>query len=1516
MGRSASRDRVVAFLAFSVVLVSCMSWVPAGAANETASSVSAVAAPGPQPDYPIVEQRGGGPTSGSPEPVAVQTEPSSGEVRSLRTETSRTYVDSTGNRVAYISQGPINYKDEQGRWQRIDNSLIPKQGAGAGWENRANSFHATFPATLSDGPVQVDIGEEFISYGLKGGAAVGQASGDSVTYAEALRGVDLTYEVSNNAVKETLTLRSAASSDALIFDVHTTAGLTATKNKKGGVDFADATGKTVFAFEPPTMQDSADHPVDGPITMSLDSTGLFGTTVSLHANEAWLNDARRVWPIVIDPVITPNPTQDCTIASNSQSTSLCTDTTIKTGWDGTNKFRSLLQFSLSSIPTGEVIQNANLNLYMTSSTTANNSSWTVHRMFQPWDNNATWLKRNASTNWTSAGAEGDYGTGPWDTRFYSGGSVGWRQWYPTGLVQAWINGTYGNNGLMLRQGSEAVNNVFTFTSVNSTDSAHWPQLIVTYADKLGELKHYKMYSQQLSDRMDLNLNVVNGNMVLHNSDLYVKGIGHDLRLDRSYNSIYDSNNPAWNWGYGWSSTTTACLIFYGDGSATFWSDTGYKLPFVKNSDGTFAQPAGINADLVQNGDGTYTLTWHQSGEKYNFNSSGQITSDVDRNGNKITFSYTSGNLAGITDTEGRATTISYTTIAGTPRATQVTDSASRIYTYGYDTQGRLTSFTDPENGSTHPTTYTYDANWNIQQITDPRGVYVTLSYDTATATKVTSITYNCPSSICGTLKTSQWTVAYFSDHTEITDPNSHTTKYYFNGEQEVTTIRDANNHDRTMAYDTNQNVQTYTDQASNVFTTDYAAPAKGGPEENISTLQLAPSGTGPTVSIQYTTNAGDANQYFPLDVSGGGAAHMQYAYDCRNNLKTVTDDLPAGQNQFNYTYDVGAPCNQTNPPRGTLSSMQDARGNSTSLTYTYNPNGTLASAQLAAPSPLGSVTYNYDSLSRVSSTVDGKSQTTSFVYDNRDRVKTITYQGGVTITYTYDGDGNVTQRVDNMGTATFQYKDPNNRMTQKIAGDGTTFNYTYDGTGNLTQEQVVDPGTNSRCPSGTPCNTAYHYEATDLVDQITQPGISTPIKFTYDTNGLRTQIDLPNGTNVWTVHMYAAYSGTRICNIVWSTAAKPAPFNCTTQVASAIRQFRYTYTNGGTDSALRYTTMDKDNNTTTFTYDALKRLQQAQTKNSGGTVTDDRTYTYDPVGNMTKFVANASTTSYGFNAANEMCWSVAGSSTNACASPPAGSTTYNYDGNGNQISSSGGIAFTYNSKNQATAIMNGTAASYAGSSQDEQVTLGSHAFAYSELGLDVERVSGSTPFYYTRDDGGLIMSQQSATARNYYLTDGQGSVVSLIAPSGTVLNSYTYDPYGNATTETGTNYNPWQYAQGFDMDAFSGGPDAYHFGARFYDEHRSRWTQQDSSIGQLESPMSLNRYAYVDDEPVGRTDPSGRCGPACIEWLFIVLDVTHLVDTFLTVFEQTSGTPGSDQPGRYQVCIYGLNRTAGFNVDC
>ncbi len=183
----------------------------------------------------------------------------------------------------------------------------------------------------------------------------------------------------------------------------------------------------------------------------------------------------------------------------------------------------------------------------------------------------------------------------------------------------------------------------------------------------------------------------------------------------------------------------------------------------------------------------------------------------------------------------------------------------------------------------------------------------------------------------------------------------------------------------------------------------------------------------------------------------------------------------------------------------------------------------------------------------------------------------------------------------------------------------------------------------------------------------------------------------------------------------------------------------------------------------------------------------------------------------------------------------------------------------YNARNQTTSASspNGNLThQYVGVDSTERVsTGGSHAATYTTnvLGLGTEKDSSGNLIAYTRDTKGNLVSERTSGGNYYYLFDGLGSVVALMPPSAAdVTNTYLYDPYGVTQHQTGTQYNPWQFASGY-LDASTL---YYKYGTRYYDRF-GRWTQKDSQ-------PSANPYLYANDDPVNNVDPSGRitCGAA------------------------------------------------------
>ena len=106
----------------------------------------------------------------------------------------------------------------------------------------------------------------------------------------------------------------------------------------------------------------------------------------------------------------------------------------------------------------------------------------------------------------------------------------------------------------------------------------------------------------------------------------------------------------------------------------------------------------------------------------------------------------------------------------------------------------------------------------------------------------------------------------------------------------------------------------------------------------------------------------------------------------------------------------------------------------------------------------------------------------------------------------------------------------------------------------------------------------------------------------------------------------------------------------------------------------------------------------------------------------------------------------------------------------------------------------------------------------------------------------------------YPLLDGLGSVRQLTDASGTVILSRSYDAYGAVRLATGMGSSRLGYT-GELQDSVGG---LVYLRARHYHPVLGRFLQRDSFGGYGQRPQSLNRYVYVQNNPIRYTDPSGH----------------------------------------------------------
>ena len=917
----------------------------------------------------------------------------------------------------------------------------------------------------------------------------------------------------------------------------------------------------------------------------------------------------------------------------------------------------------------------------------------------------------------------------------------------------------------------------------------------------------KIEAIRLNDRMDLHVNAFNGNLGLHERDLRIKGTGLNLAVDRTYNSLASSTSI---FGRNWFTTVGSDikLTFPASNTVYFNGPGGFQVGFAKNTDGSFASPSGIDATLIKNADSSYTLTFHSSGEQYGFSSTGAVLTEKDKNGNTISFAYAgpSGTMSSITDTQGRVTAFAYN---ASNLVSTITDPTSRTFRYTYDTNSNLISYTDPDNGLTK---FAYDSSNRLTQVTDPVNRVVAIAYDTSN--RVVSISHPL------TPGNPTTRFSYASGSTVVTDPNTNATTYKFDPVGRPTGAVDALGNTQSASYTSDSNVSRYQGGAGDAVSFGY---------DTNNNLTGVDQQTGATSTAVY---ADSRHPFFPTGVTDPQGNSLALAYDTAGNILSESDSLPS-QNQVAITYNAN----------GTPATSKDPNGNLT--TYGYDTHGNLTS--IVPPAPLGQVAISYDSLSRITSVVDGKGQRTSYTYDGLDRVLTTTYADNSSVVRVYDGDGNITSLTDASGQTLYTY-DTMNRLVQRLTPDGKTVAYTYDGEGNLMT--FADPG-------GT---TTYAYNPVNLASTIASSiGVFSA---TYDASYNRTSLAYPDGiTMTWTYD--ASNRATR------ASAVGPNLPSGSQTLFSLV--YNYTSVANGLDTDLRQSVTDASGNVTAYIYDTLNRLIDARTTNSAGVATSEYHYTYDGAGNrLTQIVNNGGVsmqTPYTYNSANEML-------------TQAG-VSFTYDQDGNVTSSSDGASLTYDAANRTTSLrpVGGTTASftYRGVGQSERTGEGpvpstnagqvcalivcspppsstqttTTTFEYSSLGITAQ-TDGTLPTYFIRDSTGGLLGEHTPTANYYYLRDTLGSVVGLANAQGVVAGSYTYDPFGQTLTATGVAAaSPWRFA-----GQYLDGTGLYKMGERYYDPSLGRWTQQDPIAGTL-NPLQWNRYVYVGDNPINLVDSTG-----------------------------------------------------------
>ncbi|MEW6131267.1 MAG: RHS repeat-associated core domain-containing protein [Acidobacteriota bacterium] len=356
----------------------------------------------------------------------------------------------------------------------------------------------------------------------------------------------------------------------------------------------------------------------------------------------------------------------------------------------------------------------------------------------------------------------------------------------------------------------------------------------------------------------------------------------------------------------------------------------------------------------------------------------------------------------------------------------------------------------------------------------------------------------------------------------------------------------------------------------------------------------------------------------------------------------------------------------------------------------------------------------------------------------------------------------------------------------------------------------------------------------------------------YSIAGQVTGLGLGNG-----VTESYSYSADRL-QLVSQTATKGATslMNLTYNYSASAGQNGVGSTAGNSGQLMSISgSINSTTESAAYTYDNLGRLVTSnQTTNS---VSAQRRFVYDRWGNRTSVYDATS----GGNQIQAISLTQSGgvpnnritSVTNNGGSP----ANYAYDANGN-VTNDGVHSYAYDAENRVVSVDSGTTATYAYDHQNRRVkkTVGSSVthcvWQGGQVLAEHNGSSGALLINYTYGVGRLLNKTESGTTR-YFLSDKLSARV-VLDTSGNVVGRQSHLPFGEDLNTSGSTDK--HKLTSYERDSETGNDYAVNRG---YVSNIGRFNQADpyrASSG-ADNPKSWNRYAYVQNNPVGLIDPSG-----------------------------------------------------------
>ena len=467
---------------------------------EAASSVESVAADG----VSLL------PTGYEPEPFFVT------EVTELRTENVKHFDNGDGTYEAVSYGTAVHRKDANGEWQDIDNTLTLREdrgveryvssdarisfapaasGDGSIWSLSENGHSVSL--SLSDTNLRAGAGADVRNHATRAEQVAAAKKADdreavlrvdnstSIVYRNVLANVDLEYVLSGNDVKETILVQNVCENYDYSFKF-SLSGLIPKETEYGAILLCDVeNGEEVYVIPAPSMTD-AKYEYSDAVSYRLTDLGKGEYEIVVSADDEWINDPERAFPVAIDPTVTSPGNYTADTYVNSATNYVNQNNGDKQfAWISDEKTTLIRSFSMPEIPQGATIIDGRLKFayYFADGATTGSMTVTAHRATRDWVekgiNGVTWYSLSSNGTDPTLGLTSSIAS----AELVAASSYPqWAEICITSAVQYWYNGSnlaiaynYGI-GLKRSAGKTLVN----LRTREYSSGAYTPYFTVTY----------------------------------------------------------------------------------------------------------------------------------------------------------------------------------------------------------------------------------------------------------------------------------------------------------------------------------------------------------------------------------------------------------------------------------------------------------------------------------------------------------------------------------------------------------------------------------------------------------------------------------------------------------------------------------------------------------------------------------------------------------------------------------------------------------------------------------------------------------------------------------------------------------------------------------------------------------------------------------------------------------------------------------------------------------------------------